>query len=275
VTKNSRIKVGLIGLFTLAIFSTTLSFPSKWRLFELKYGYKTSCNTCHTDGGGTENNDYGMTYHRKGENLAAFATIESLDSDRDGAANIDEIKAKSNPGDPRSTPKNPGNFLSQQEAEYIPKKILDKLFSVSVSFQIRFATLDSVETKDMEKRVGLKLTEDERVPTFYRVFSTGSSSRKIGTAVLFFEMENHKHLLGGVACDTTGRITRLAVFKQQVKKGLPLSEFNAQFAGKTAKEQFKIGQDLKPIPNYPTFSQNLADYAKKSVYLITQYGTKS
>ena len=270
--RNWLIKIILVNLFVLAIFSSVLSFPSKWRLFELKYGYRTSCNACHTEGGGTENNDYGNAYHRKGENYAAFSALENLDSDQDGASNLAEIKAKSNPGDPRSTPEHPGNFISGQEEEYIPKKLLEKLFPVPVTFKISYAFLDSVKTAEFEKQVKLKLTEDERVPTFYQVYSTGSQSKRIGTVLLFFEMENHKHLLGGVACDTTGRITKLAVFKQQVKKGLPLTEFTGQFAGKDVKSEFLIGKDLKPIPKYPTFSQKIAAYAKKSVQLVNQYG---
>jgi len=269
------VNLALVSLFVLAIFSSVLSFPSKWRLFELKYGYRTSCNACHINGGGTENNDYGEGFHHQGENLAALAALENLDSDQDGFSNIEEIKAKSNPGDPRSTPKSPGNFRSQQEAEFVPKKLLEKLFTVPVTFQISYATLDSGRAQEFQKQVGLKLTEDERVPTFYQVYSTGSPLEKIGTVLLFFEMENHKHLMGGVACDTTGKITKLAVFKQQVKKGLPLADFTKQFLGKNAKSEFKIGQDLKAIPEFTTFSQKVADYAKKSVYLISQFGLKS
>lgn len=265
----------LAGLYVLTIVSTVRSFPSKWRLFELKYGYRTSCNTCHLDGGGSENNDYGMAFHHKGENLTAFAALESLDSDGDGASNLDEIQAKSNPGDPRSIPQKPGNFLSEQEAQFIPKKLLEKLFPVPVTFEISYAFLDSAKTREFEKQVGLKLSEDERVPTFYQAYSAGPQPKKIGTALLFFEMEGHQHLIGGVACDTTGKITKLVIFKQQVKKGLPLAEFTGQFAGKNSTASFQIGQDLKPIPDYATFSEKIAGYAKKSLSLIAQYGLKS
>ncbi|OGC92335.1 MAG: hypothetical protein A2142_08560 [candidate division Zixibacteria bacterium RBG_16_48_11] len=271
----SNAKIVLVILFVLTIFTTVLSFPSKWRLFELKYGYRTSCNTCHTEGGGTENNDYGMAYHRKGENLAAFSALENSDSDQDGFTNLDEIEAKSNPGDSRSTPGKPGNFLSEQEAQFIPKKLLEKLFSVPVSFTISYATLDSLKTKEFERLVGLKLTEDERVPTFYQAYSTGAAPNRIGTALLFFEMEHHKHLVGGLACDTTGKISKLAIFKQQVKKGLSLEAFTGQFVGKKSDSDFKVGQQVQPLPSYPTFSQKLTDYAKKSLFLINYYGLKS
>jgi hypothetical protein len=273
--KNWLIKLCLIGLFSLTIFSSVLSFPSKWRLFELKYGYRTSCNACHLQGGGTENNDYGTAFHRQGENFKAFAAIENLDSDQDGASNIAEINAKSNPGDPRSTPARPGNFLSVPEEEFIPKKLLEQLFPDQATFKIRYATLDSLTALALEKKVGLNLTEDERVPTFYEAYSAGAQPEKIGAALLFFEMENHKHLIGGIACDTAGKIIKLAVFLQQVKKGLPLSEFAAQFAGKSAGSGFKLGQDLQPIPKYPAFSQKLADYARKSLHLIAQFALSS
>lgn len=269
--RNGLIKLCLIGLFILTIFSSVLSFPSKWRLFELKYGYRTSCNACHTEGGGTENNDYGIAFHRQGENYQAFSAIEKLDSDGDGASNLEEIKAKSNPGDPRSTPEKPGNFLSVQEEEFIPKKLLEQLFPVKADFKIKYATLDSAAAVEFENKMGLKLSEDERVPTFYEAYRAGPKPEKIGAALLFFEMENHKHLIGGISCDTQGKTIKLAVFLQQVKKGLRLSEFAAQFAGKNIDSGFKVGQDLQPIPQYVTFSQKLADYARKSLHLIHQF----
>src|SRR3990170_5244638 len=94
----------LLGLFLFFQVTSLFSFPAKRRLFELKYGYKTVCNQCHVDGGGSDNNDYGLDFHRNGQNLAAFPEIETKDSDGDGSSNLAEIQAKSNPGDPRSTP---------------------------------------------------------------------------------------------------------------------------------------------------------------------------
>ena len=81
------------------------STPETQSQFNTKYqtrGTKLdSCLTCHTQqAGGKENlNPYGT-------DLAAaqndFGAIEPKDSDGDGVTNIDEIKAKTSPGDPNS-----------------------------------------------------------------------------------------------------------------------------------------------------------------------------
>ena len=58
-----------------------------------------SCSICHTSV--PSRNPYGAAYASAGRN---FATIASQDSDGDGATNIVEINAGTNPGDPGSTP---------------------------------------------------------------------------------------------------------------------------------------------------------------------------
>ncbi len=262
-------------LFVFVIVSSVSSFPSKWRLFELKYGYRTSCNTCHVDGGGSDNNDYGMAFHHLGENLAAFGKLETKDSDEDGFTNLEEIKGKSNPGDPKSTPKNPRNFLSERAETFIPKKLLARFFPQADSFALTYATLDDKETVKLEKSLGINLLEDERVPTFFWAYKKTSPTRKLGIILLFFEMEGHEHLMGGVATDILGRVEKVIIFKQQVKKGLPLEEFCQQFMGKTFKDNFVVGKDMKAIPDYNTFSQKIANYVKKSSWLISQYGFKN
>ncbi len=71
--------------------------------------YKTSgsrldsCQTCHTSGSGTKNNvnQYGNDW---AANNHDFAAVEGLDSDGDGFSNIDEINARTYPGDPKDNP---------------------------------------------------------------------------------------------------------------------------------------------------------------------------
>lgn len=45
-----------------------------------------------------------------------------MDSDQDGFVNLDEIQAKSNPGDPRSTLSNPGDWLAELGEVPVPEK---------------------------------------------------------------------------------------------------------------------------------------------------------
>jgi hypothetical protein len=62
-----------------------------------------SCSLCHT--GSIPNlNPYGSAYLANGRNIAAFGSIESVDSDGDGYTNIQEITALTFPGDPSDHP---------------------------------------------------------------------------------------------------------------------------------------------------------------------------
>ena len=72
-------------------------------------GQANVCDTCHalTDYGrksGNKLTPYGMDYLKHGRSAAALAAIEKLDSDGDGASNIEEIAALTNPGDAQSVP---------------------------------------------------------------------------------------------------------------------------------------------------------------------------
>lgn len=255
----------LLGLFLFFQVTALFSFPAKRRLFELKYGYKTVCNQCHVDGGGSENNDYGLAFHHNGQNLAAFAKIEQLDSDADGFSNLAEIKAHSNPGDPRSAPKRPGNYMQDGNETFIPKKFLSKLFPTASQFKVVEGIISAEKKKDLEAKIGLPLTEDEQVPTFFEAYA--KNSQKLGVILLFAEMEHHKHTSGGVAFDDNGKILKVVIYKQQEQKGLKMDSFLKQFEGKSKESQFKIGKDLTTLPKMEIFCQKICDYAKKSVWL--------
>ncbi len=60
-----------------------------------------SCEICHVPAGPPNRNPYGAAYASAGH---SFSAIEGQDSDGDGATNIAEINAGTNPGDPGSTP---------------------------------------------------------------------------------------------------------------------------------------------------------------------------
>jgi hypothetical protein len=72
----------------------------------------TQCNTCHTNGGGTARNPFGLaweaTYPRSEDfGLApevAFAPVANLDSDGDGHTNVQELDAGTHPGNAASQP---------------------------------------------------------------------------------------------------------------------------------------------------------------------------
>ena len=56
-------------------------------------------------------NHYGQAFKDNGKNSASFIHIAALDSDQDGFNNELEAIKKSNPGNVKSTPSNPGDWL--------------------------------------------------------------------------------------------------------------------------------------------------------------------
>lgn len=69
----------------------------------------SACDSCHrlTDHGRKAGNTltpYGLEYKKAGRNAEALSAIAKLDSDGDGASNIAEIDAQTNPGDRQSAP---------------------------------------------------------------------------------------------------------------------------------------------------------------------------
>ncbi len=71
-----------------------------------------SCNTCHTSGGGTRRNPFGLDWEAAyprfqdfGLNATdAFAAVADLDSDGDGFTNAEELADGKHPGNATSSP---------------------------------------------------------------------------------------------------------------------------------------------------------------------------
>jgi len=74
-----------------------------------------SCDLCHT-ASIPSLNPYGSAYKSKGRSLSAFGAIENLDSDGDGATNIQEINALTFPGNSASKPVVPTATKTQAPA---------------------------------------------------------------------------------------------------------------------------------------------------------------
>ncbi len=107
-----------LAIFALiAVSAAAQARPEFWDDYVKHYGikdgstlYKTKCQTCHTSRP-PQRNDYGRAVRtayrnaKPGQKMPdVFKAVEDLDSDKDGAKNIDEIKADSLPGDATSKP---------------------------------------------------------------------------------------------------------------------------------------------------------------------------
>lgn len=67
---------------------------------------KAKCAACHIERNGKGGlNAYGKALDKKTAGAEALKSVENLDSDKDGFTNIQEIRAGTLPGDPKSKPK--------------------------------------------------------------------------------------------------------------------------------------------------------------------------
>lgn len=117
--KPAMVRVAALTL-GIGVFTVAVAMPPFWDTFTAHYQppkesalFKAECVTCHAAAGPPQRNPYGrdlgVAMHGAGghDNLtiAMLRTIELKDSDGDGAANIEEIRAGTLPGDPASKPK--------------------------------------------------------------------------------------------------------------------------------------------------------------------------
>lgn len=106
--------IGMIGGL-MFLGATALALPPMGQVFATHYKVSTKsalkkadCGVCHI-GKQPKLNPYGedlktVLYGAKELTADALKQVENKDSDRDGFKNLDEIKADTNPGDPRSKP---------------------------------------------------------------------------------------------------------------------------------------------------------------------------
>ena len=208
-----------VQIFLLLILGTysfqSFALPSAKRLFQSVYGYKVSCQLCHTQGGGSRRNSYGNAFHHAGFDLLAFKKIEELDSDQDGIKNLQEILAKSNPGDTKSIPSAPGDWLQKADEINIPNSELLKIFPDSDQFGGLEGELTSGQVVAAEKILERSLIPEEKVPTYY--FSI-KNTKKVGVAQVIESSKNHDtKIILGVGISQDGKIHCVVSLKSHSK----------------------------------------------------------
>lgn len=103
----------LITVLTLVLIAGTALATLKWqKAFNDLYKpaadseiKKAKCALCHLDDKGKKGlNVYGKLLQKKKVEPSSLKAVEKLDTDKDGYSNLDEIKAGTLPGDPKSKP---------------------------------------------------------------------------------------------------------------------------------------------------------------------------
>ena len=246
------------------------ALPAHRRLWERKYKDITSCTLCHSKGGGSKLNSYGEDFQRFGMSPGAFTTIEKRDSDKDGSTNIDEIRAKSNPGDFLSSPQSPTDWLSHIEESMLPLDDLKKIFPEIIKFSILEGTLYPEQTKKIEKDLNQKLSDADSVPTFYfAVKDQENKSVRVGVAIFSTPSSNTEKLIVGIGVDLSGKIKNVILIKNKLHKDLNNKNFLEQFKEKTYQSLSQSNNDIKPATSTSIKESELViEVVKKSLRVI-------
>jgi hypothetical protein len=170
VQLESRITMKKIFLSLMTIFLTHSLFalPVYRSMVSAKKGVLVNCTLCHQPIS-WELNQHGMDFLKQGRDFKALDVLETLDSDKDGFINEQEWQALSNPGDPASTPKSPGLWLQEAKPTFPPKKILSKIFSGSVQYQVEEEPLSKPTIQSCEQILNRPLRDEEKYPTLFWV----------------------------------------------------------------------------------------------------------
>lgn len=133
-----------------------------------------SCNLCHT-ASIPDLNPYGADYLNNGRNTAAFGLIENLDSDGDGATNLQEFNALTFPGNPASFP---------PVATPINTTVPPTFTSIPPTFTPAPATATNTSVPPTFTSVPATTTSTSVLPTFTSVpaTATNTSVPPIGTS---------------------------------------------------------------------------------------------
>jgi hypothetical protein len=191
---TSKFLLVLLGVMASSFPSMqVVAEPSFSRMYKADSGYIPSCNACHSDGGGSPLNKYGMAWDEAGQNAAAFAVIAELDSDEDGVSNKAEQIAKSNPGDRSSLPGDPGGWLSP--LALIPKPIRQHFKGVTSYKPMETLLTDADIAK--AKEIGVALSpEDDTV-----IYLPLENRRPVGMSVIvpveFNDQRSHLMVVAG------------------------------------------------------------------------------
>lgn len=271
ITRLGAVIVTLIVLGGLAVlfFPThpAEALPAYARLFEQQYGYRSSCSLCHVRGAGSHATGYGRDFLRSGANLKAFGRIAQKDSDGDDVLNLDEIQARSNPGDSRSIPNNPGSWLAAVKPEALPLKELKQLFPGIEKFSSVEGKLSDEKINSIEEALGKSLLDADRVPTFYfPVKEVDGKLKRVGVASFVSQRGPNGDLTIAVAVNTRSAVTRVLLLRHKEAKALAEETFLKQFVGKTSQDAFKVGADIIPVLGEDAASQAVAIGVRK--YLL-------
>lgn len=236
------------SLFALPVYRTMVS---------AKKGMTVNCTLCHQSDS-WELTKYGKDFSKKGRDFKAIEALDAMDSDQDGFTTADEWKAGSNPGDPASTPKHPGNWLKEVKPTFPPKKILSPLFPGEISYHVQEEPLKDAVIVDIEKALGRKLRDEEKYPTLFWVMEKGQPAG-VASYATFTSPDGDLNVALVVMKES--KILKLHPQHVHKKTFVP---FLSQFTGKGMND---LGQ-IQPMRGFERESKELIDSIKAALSIM-------
>jgi hypothetical protein len=133
---NKKLFISVIVIFTLSI---SFLFARSYRVDMMPYGSNWSCNTCHTDGGGTPRNSFGQAVGSitGSENIVFWGTtLAGLDSDGDSFSK--GVELQDSLGAWTSGSANPGNSaLVTHPGDATDYPATSAIFDLPALFELR------------------------------------------------------------------------------------------------------------------------------------------
>lgn len=261
-------------LLALGLSSGAHAVPAFLQMYKAQYHPAVaSCLLCHQDHAGGRLNDYGEAFVKAGATFEAFKALEGKDSDGDGATNLQEILAGSNPGDESSTPKKPGTWLTAVEpGDTIPFKALGRMFPGIERYEIKEVALTDADAKAVGDALGgPALTPADRLWTLYfPVNHQVTPPVRIGVAVFPAAALPDGLFLGGVALGSDGKVCAAWGEISTALGGDKLKELAAQVVGKSATDPLTVGKDLTAPKGKAAESAAGAREFRKAVLVVTR-----
>lgn len=154
-------------------------------------------------------------------------------------------------------------FLLRQEighGKQLPEERLRTLFPDAEEFTIQEKVLTPEQIGKIEKRLGRKLSEQDKIPVFYIAKKGGKS---LGLA-FFSEVEDSQGIIqGGVALDPVGKIKKITLYEKKISD----PGFLDQFVEKGFEDSLQVGKDITPMKDTRETSEAIALLPRKTLLL--------
>ena len=152
---------------------------------------------------------------------------------------------------------------SWADEEALSNKRLASMFQKAERFEEQKVTLSADKAASIEKKIGAKLLDEDLNPIFY--IALNDKEKPMGL-VRFVKVNGpHGIISGGVGLNMSGKVVRVEVYKHKESYKIAEKEFLSQFIGKGINDQFKIGEDIKPVEGEEEASQAAAMMPQKTL----------